>query len=193
LFNGIEYLRSSHGVQGTPFFLADSFFTGNVYYDGHLYERIPLHYDLVTDDVITQNYAQNNELKLVPEKLQYFSLQDHFFVRITTDSTLPDFIKTGFYEQLYDGKMTVLAHHEKLARQFGAAADNTLRYTEYNSYYVLLKGVFYRADNKSDFLSLAGAQKDALKKYMKANKLQFKKNKEADMVKTAAYFSQLTN
>ena len=193
LFNGKEYLRSSHGVQGTPFFLTDSVLTGNVYYDGHLYEQVPLHYDLVTDDVITQNYAQNNELILVPEKLQYFSLQDRLFIRITADSTLPDFIKTGFYEQLFDGKMTVLAHYEKLARQTGSAADNTLKYTAYNYYFVLLNGVFYRADDKSAFISLAGNQKEAVKKFIKSNKLKFKKNKEADMVKTAAYFSQLTN
>jgi len=193
IFNGIEYLRTGHGVKGTPFFEADSLLPGSVFYDGRLYENIPLHYDMVTDEVIISNYAQNNEIKLVSEKLLYFSVDQHLFVRITADSATPGFIKTGYYEKLYDGKMMVLAHRQKLSRTAGTASDNEIRYNEYNDYFVFLNNTFFRAGDKADFLSIAGDKKDAIRKYIKDNKLKFKKKREADMVSVAEYYSQLNN
>ncbi len=193
IFNGAEYLRTGHGVKGTPFFEADSILPGSIFYDGRWYENVPLQYDLVTDDVIISNYAQNNQIKLVPEKLPYFSVGQHLFVRVTADSTLPSFIKTGYYEKLYDGNMVVLARRQKLARIAGVAADSEVRYNQYNEYFVLLNNTFYKAADKSDFLSIAGDKKDLIRKYIKDQKLKFNKKREADMVSVAAYYSQLKN
>lgn len=191
IFNGTEYLRTGHGVKGTPFFQADSMFSGNVFYDGRFYENIPLHYNLVTDQVIINNYAKNNQIILVPEKLQYFNVIQHAFVRITADSALPSFIKTGYYDKLYDGKMMVLARRQKLPHIKGTALDNEIRYDEYTDYFVLLNNIFYRAGDKNAFLSIAGDKKEMIKKYIKDNKLKFKKTREADMVSVAGYYSQL--
>ena len=193
IFNGIEYLRTSHGVKGTPFFEADSLLPGGVFYDGRLYEDVPLHYDMVTDNVVISNYARNNEIVLVPEKLNYFYAAQHLFVRITADSSLPSFIQTGFYEKLYDGKMMVLVRRQKVPRQAGIASDTELRYNEYNYYFVFMNNTFYRADDKNDFLSLAGDKKEEIRKFIKTNKLKFNKKREAAMISIAEYYSQLKN
>ncbi|MEO5595450.1 MAG: hypothetical protein ABIR15_22640 [Chitinophagaceae bacterium] len=193
IYNGIEYLRTGHGVKGTPFFASDSLQNGGIFYDGRLYENIPLYYDLVTDDVVINNYAQNNQIKLVPEKVNYFYILQHLFIRITADSLLPSFITTGFYEKLYDGKLSVFARHQKIPRLSINASDNDARYAAYNYYFVLLKNTFYRTDNKSDFLSVMDDKKDAIRKYIKDNKINFNKNREASMVKIAEYYSQLKN
>jgi len=193
IYNGIEYLRTGHGVKGTPFFESDSLLPGVVFYDGRLYENTALHYDLVTDDVVINNYTQNNEIKLVPEKLSYFYILQHLFVRITADSSLPSFITTGFYEKLCDGKLSVFARRQKIPRLSINASDNDAKYNEYNYYYVLLNDTFYRAGDKNDFLSLVADKKNEIRKYIKDNKINFNKKREVFMVQVAEYYSQLKN
>ncbi|MEO5682281.1 MAG: hypothetical protein ABIQ88_06545 [Chitinophagaceae bacterium] len=193
IYNGSEYLRTGHGTKGTPFFEADSLLPGTVLYDGKFYNNLLLHYDLVTDNVIINNYAQNNELVLVPEKLDYFSILNHQFVRITADSSLPSFITTGFHEKLYDGRLTLFAKRQKAGKLSINAADNDATYVAYNYYYVLLNNVFYRADDKNSFLALLADQKEAINKYIKDNRINFNKKREESMIKVVEYYSQLKN
>ena len=95
IFNGIEYLRANHGVKGTAFFETDSLLPGAVFYDGRLYENTPMHYDIVSDNVVVDNFTHSNELMLVPEKVGYFFILQHLFVRITADSSLPSGFRIG--------------------------------------------------------------------------------------------------
>lgn len=193
IFNGIEYLRSGHGVKGTAFFEADSLLPGSVFYDGRLYEDIPLRYDVVTDDVVIENYTKNNEMKLVPEKLGYFYVAQHLFVRITADSLLPSFITTGFYEKLYDGKLSVFARHQKIRKQSVTASENEAKYIEYNYYFAFINNTFYKSGDKNEFLALMADKKDDIRKFIKDNKINFNKKREASMVQVAEYYSQLKN
>lgn len=193
IYNGMAYLRTGHGIKGTPFFIADSLLPGAVFYDGRLYEHMPLHYDLVSDAVVTLNYQQNNEIQLVPEKLRYFYIDQHLFVRITADSSTPSFVTTGFYEKLYDGKLILLARRQKIAHMQGSAADNDNRYAEYNNYFVWMNDTFYRVDDKKDFLAAMNDKKEAVRKYVKDNTINFNKNREASMIQVADYYSQLKN
>ena len=191
LYNGTEYRRPGNGIKGIPFFITDSLVTGAIFYDGSLYTHVPLRYDMVTDDVITNNYTQDKELKLVPEKISYFLLPEHAFVRITADSTMPSFITTGLYEKLYEGKMTVLARRSKLARPL---PDNINKeYVQYDDYFVLLNNIFYKAGNSNDFLRTMEDKKEEIRKYIKEQHIRFNKNREASMVKLADYYSQLKN
>lgn len=191
IYNGAAYLRTGHGIKGTPFFAADSLLPGAAFYDNHLYGNLLLQYDMVADQVIIGNYAQQNQLQLVPEKLAWFSLAQHVFVRIAADSSLPSFMATGFYERLYWGNMTVLARHQKIPRQAVSAAENEGHYETYHSYFVLLNDVFYQVSGKSDFLSLMGSAKEAAARYIRENNINFKKEKEAAMVRMAAWYTQL--
>jgi hypothetical protein len=130
----------------------------------------------------------------VPEKLGYFYIAQHLFVRITADSSTPSFITTGFYEKLYDGKLSVFARYLKVAKQSTTVGENFINYVDYNSYYVLLNNTFYKADNKNDFLSVMADKKEEVKKYMKENKIKINdKEREASMVRVAAFYSQIKN
>lgn len=191
IYNGAAYLRAGHGFKGSPFFESDSLLPGAVFYDGRLYDNLLLHYDMVTDRVIINNYQQQNELQLVPEKLTYFLIAQHVFVRVTADSSMPSFITTGFYERLNDGRMAVFARRQKIPRLAANAVDNEGRYEVYNNYFVLLNDVFYQADDKTDFLSVMGNEKEAIARYIKENRISFKKKREAAMVQVAAYYDQL--
>ena len=193
VFNGALYLRGGHGVKGTPFFITDSLLNSTVLYDGGRYESVPLHYDLVTDAVVTPSFNKQQEIKLVPEKLPWFSIAGHSFVRIVADSTTPSFITTGYYEKLYDGPLMVLARRQKIARLSGSLSDGETRYELYNNYFVQVNNAFYRADDKSDFLAATGYKKELIGKFIKDSSINFKKDRETAMARVAAYYAQLKN
>lgn len=193
IYNGAAYLRTGHGIRGTAFFESDSLMPGGVFYDGRLYENLLLQYDMVTGQVIIRDYQQQNELQLVAEKLAWFYIAQHVFVRIAADAETPSFISTGFYEKLYQGKITVFARRQKIVRRATDASDSKGNYAEYNSYFLLLNDVFYPVNDKNDFLSLMGPEKEAVAKYIKDNKINFRKRRETDMVEVAAYYDKLKN
>lgn len=191
IYNGAAYLRTGHSIKGTPFFESDSLLPGAVVYDGRLYEDLLLHFDMVTGQVIIPHYQQQGELQLVPEKLPWFYIAQHEFVRIAADAETPSFITTGYYEKLYDGVITVLARRQKIPRQAADVADSKGSYIVYNDYFLLLNNVFYQAHDKNDLLSLMGTEKEAVARYIKDNKINFRKRREPAMVQVAAYYNTL--
>ena len=95
LYNGREYYDYSPTIKdGDPFFLSTKFNTGNIIYDGILYENVPLLYDLVTSDVIITDSNYFYRIKLNGERVSRFSVLQHTFIRLEEDSN--SVIKTGF-------------------------------------------------------------------------------------------------
>jgi hypothetical protein len=54
LYNGISFEKYWYGTKGTPFFKTDDFVTGNISYDGTLYENVLLNYDMMRDQVVVK-------------------------------------------------------------------------------------------------------------------------------------------
>jgi hypothetical protein len=190
LFNGQQYIRTSHGIAGSPFFLSDSLLSGTVYYEDRLYTNQALRYDMVIDNVIIPSYRGDNEMQLVPEKLSYFTVLDHAFIRIVADSATPPFITTGYYERLNEGKLILLAKRSKLVQNSRSGNDVT-SYKDYVYYYAWRDNKFYRVNDKKELLVLMEDKKPQLNQFIKDNKLKFKKNREADYIELATYYSKL--
>src|SRR5688500_17317528 len=64
LYNGIQYEYYGPKTIGSPFFMIDSMHNGSVFYDGFLYEDVPLRYDLVNDVLLIKYWGINNTLQL---------------------------------------------------------------------------------------------------------------------------------
>ena len=65
------------------------------------------------------------------------------------------------------------------------------KYIQYNNYFIRLHDVYYAVDGKSSLLEILKDQEDVLKKYIRTNKLNFKKNLESALVLSVIYYSQL--
>jgi len=65
------------------------------------------------------------------------------------------------------------------------------KYIQYNNYFVRFKNVYYPIDGKSSLLEVLKDENEALRKYIRANKLNFKKDPESALVLSATYYSQL--
>jgi hypothetical protein len=193
LYNGTIYPGYNHHVQGQPYFVADSFRTGSVYYDGVIYPEVPLSYDLLNDELIIPNNDQSLKIQLIKEKVGYFYAYNHLFIRIAQDSASSNTPDNGFYDNLYSGKATVLVRREKKARTFGKAEEDISRFVQYDHYYLLLNNRYYPVKGKGSVLDVYQDKKSAVRDFIHSSKISYKKDPEYFLVRTAEYYSQLKN
>jgi hypothetical protein len=188
IYHGREFIRNGLRANGFPFFESDNMLTGSVSYQGMIYPDQNIYYNIVSDELIINNYPHNAFIVLSPEKVDSFVIQHHVFVPISS-SNLNHLEKDGYYDQLYAGEPGVYAKREKRL-VVGSGSEET-RYVQHNDYFIKLKNVYYAVDGKSELLDILKDQEDVLKKYIRANKLNFKKELENSLTLTTIYYSQL--
>lgn len=188
IFHGSEFIRNGQNAIGFPFYEADNMLSGTVTYQGNMLMNLNLYYNLVSDEVITNNYTHDALITLANEKVDSFTIDGHFFVRLSA-SKFNGLYKNGFYEKLYPGEPSFYVRREK--RLVTGSGSEEIRYVQYNYYFTRIKNVFYQVEDKNTLLDVLKDQKDVLKKYIRANKLNFKKNTETALLLTTIYYSQL--
>ena len=188
LYNGTEYARPYYGITGHPFFNSNDFQKGTVNYDGTQYQDVLMAYDLVGDELIVKAY-QDLSLKLVSEKITSFYFSDHRFVRIIQDSNTSK-LPTGFYEILNTGPILVLVKRKKIIEQ-PLKPENPSKFSEYDSYFLNTEDVYYPIDSRNSLISVFHDYKNEIKKYLRKNRLNFKKDRANTILKTVEYYTQL--
>ena len=188
IYHGSEYIRNGQKASGFPYFESDSMQKGSVNYLGNLYTDMSLFYNLVTDEIIIPNYLHNALLVLPPDKVDSFTIGNHVFLEMIhkQNQGLPT---DGFYEQLFAGEPGIYVRREK--RLVVGSGSEESKYIQYNTYYLRRNGLFYLVDDKKALLNLLKDQDDLLKKFIRANKLKFKKDLETSLVLTTAYYSRI--
>ena len=190
IYHGGEFIRNGQKVNGFPFYQSDSMLAGIISYQGVNYPAKPLQYNLVSQELIIQNYPKNTFMVLSPEKVDSFIVFSHVFVSLSA-TKYSGMIKSGYYDCIFPGDPGVYVRREK--RLVTPANGEELRYLQYDNYFILLKNIFYAVDDKSALLDLFKDQKDQLKKYIRTQKLDFKKNKETALVLLTKYYSRLSH
>ena len=187
LYNGTEYLPRGHGIKGFPFFSAPGLLNGSVLYDGNLYSDVAMQYDLEEDNLVINDYSGHLSLRLVKNKVRWFTLGGHRFVYLTEGRGLP---VTGFYENLYSGKAGAWARRQKKVLSLDASGSDA-SYRSYDDYFIERAGTWFVIDNERALLAALSDKKDLLKKFIRSNKLRFKKDPEAFVARTAEYYTEL--
>ncbi|HET7001610.1 MAG TPA: hypothetical protein VFI33_09885 [Puia sp.] len=188
IYHGREFIRNGQKANGYPFYESDNLMAGSVFYQGTIYPGQSVYYNLVSDELITNNYPHNAFIVLSSDKVDSFAIGHHVFVPLVSDKS-NRLEKTGYYDQLYAGEPGLYAKREK--RMVVGSGSEETKYIQHDDYFIKLKNVFYAVDGKSELLDVLKDQEDVLKKYIRANKLNFKKDLESSLVLTTAYYSQL--
>jgi hypothetical protein len=188
IYHGSEYIRNGEKAIGFPYFESDSMLTGTVSYQGNTYPDQHLFFNMVSDEIILYNYAHNALITLSPLKADSFTIGSHTFLQLSVknSSGLP---ADGYYEQLYAGEPGMYVRRVKNL-VVGMGSIET-KYIQYDTYLIKYKNVFYAVDGKKSLLDILKDQEDPLKKYIRASKLNFKKNLESSLVLTTIYYSRL--
>ena len=191
LFNGSRYVPPKQTFEQHPYFLSEDWITGSLFYDGEYFHDVPLMYDLASDVLITEHFPSGHPIRLVPEKLDHFSVDNHFFEKIINDSVSGTLPGTGFYEVLYQGESKVVASRSKFLREKIEGTVVTITYEEKNRYFILRNGVFFPVRSKGSVLKLMDDRRQELKKYLKQKKIVFSDNRERALKTLAEHYDNL--
>jgi hypothetical protein len=196
LYNGPSYeliTTNSYDIGNAYFKDTTALFNGSVIYDGIQYTNVPLLYDTYQDLLVSRMYNSAFLYSLLSELVVEFDLPDHHFIRISPGNA-SKLVTSGFYEELYRGKLVLLAKHTK-AIQKGTRGYGVLQVTYYakHNYYLKKGGQYVEVNSKGAFLDVLKDKKKELKKYLKDNNINFGDNPEQAMTVLANYYDKITN
>jgi hypothetical protein len=188
IYHGSEYIRDGQKALGFPYYDSDSMFSGTVNYLDNEYPDTKLFYNLVTDEIIIRNFRQDALIVLPEGKVKSFTIGAHVFelMNVKQFTGLP---MDGFYELLFSGDPGLYVKRVKKLVTGTGSEEN--KYIQYNTYCLLKDNVFYVVGSKKELLNLLKDQENLLSKYIRANKLKFKKDLESSLVLTTSYYSRL--
>ncbi len=193
LYIGTEYGGYNIRIMGNPYFDTVAMQSGSIYYNGTLYNNVPMLYDILNDDVIINRYNQNFRIRLTKEKISYFSVLTHTFIRIVPDSTGKVLPGIGFYDRIYNGKTEVLVKRTKDIKDDPTIANEIIsRFLQHNSYFVRKHHLYFQVATRKSLLKLFDDRDKQIRKYLRKNKIKFRKQPEYTIVKAAQYYDQLT-
>jgi hypothetical protein len=186
LYHGRKYAVEKKIAEGFPYFLSDIMKSGMLSYQGIVYSPLNLHYDLVNDQVVSTSYFHDDLVTLYPEMIDSFSIGPHIFINLGKVNGLPE---KGFYERLLAGEPGLFVRREKKFR-YGTGHQES-RYAEKNNYFILIKDQFYPANSKKEMLDLFSDQSEALNKFIRTHKINFKEDFESALLHCVIYYSGL--
>jgi hypothetical protein len=188
IYHGSEYIRNGQPAGGFPYYASDKMLPGKIRYNGMEYADIDFRYDLSIDALVIYNFKRDASITLDPDKINSFVITGHTFKPLlsTKSNELP---VDGYYEELYFGDPGLYARREKKLVLPTGSDDG--KYVQYNSYYILLHGVYYPVEDKRSLVSVLKDHTSEINKYARANKLDFKKNLESSLILLTTYYSGL--
>jgi hypothetical protein len=193
LYNGIAYNIVYPGAKGFPYFNSERMQKGDVFYDGALYTDVPLFYDLVRDELITESYDHLYNIQLLSDKIRYFTIAGHQFIYLLNDSAHGTLMTSGFYDLLYSNRSMVLVRREKKLQEIAKGEVIDAKFTSYTLYFIRVNDSYHKIGNNAGLLAAFADKKNMVRTYLRKNNLNFKKDPENTMMKAVAYYDQLNN
>src|ERR1035437_5788577 len=189
LYSGKEYTGYERNIKGDPFFVSSEMQNSDIFYNGTLYENVPLLFDIVRQEIVINRYNQNFRIKLLNEKIKYFTLSGHKFENIPVTEKDGN-TGYGIYDMAFDGKASLLVKRFKRIVN-GLKAEDQPRFVQEDEFFIRNSNSFYAVDDRSSLLLALNDKKELIKTYIRKNKFRFKKNIEKEFILTTAYYSTL--
>ena len=193
LYNGSLYTPTGFTFRrGIPYFPSEQFDSGSVVYDGITFGHLPLLYEDLRQLLITKN--DNYLLQLVNPRIRSFFISGHSFVRLVADSLNPGISRTGFYEVLYPGPSSVLKEtFKKIIEQPSIEEYTVLRFIEVSYDYFIKSGNTYkRVKSAGQLTDILHDHQKEIRRFMKKNKLNFRRDRDNTLIQVAGYYDQIT-
>jgi hypothetical protein len=191
LYTGSQYVSPVYQLNRHPFFISFYLAVGSIYYNGLCYPAVLMSYDILNDRIVINRYNQNFRIQLANDKIDSFSLLNHFFVRIGPDTASSQNIEIGFYDRLYDGNLKVYSRRSKKSIETMEYNVSNIIIVEDDHYFIEKKKIFYPIKNKKAFFSAFDDKKKEIRKYLRTNKIKFRTSPEKAIVMASEYFDTL--
>jgi hypothetical protein len=194
LYDGSEYTYNTYYPiqinEGDPFFLSKNFYTGTVFYNNVLYEKVPLLYDIIKNELLIHDPSNIYTIRLNNERVGWFTIWGHTFIQLIFDSANNSQMRTGFYDLLYNGKTSLYRKDSKILNENTASAQGINKYVvETNEYFIKKDNQYYKVTNKKSLNVALKNKKKEIGQFIKKNKLNLRKNKNGALIKIVGYYN----
>ncbi len=169
LYNGWLHLGYSNKIDGFAYYPENAWQKGTVVYDGLSFPDVNMMYDSYKDELIIQHIHRLMQT-LHNEKIKEFSFGNYRFIRVVRDSLRKVTLNTGFYQELYKGKLHLLAKRQKL---FEETVTDKLeqKFVLKNIYYLNRNNTWHTVKSYKDLASVLKEKSREIRKYLKKNKV----------------------
>ncbi len=196
LYSGIEYNFYDPHIKGNAYYLdINGFSTGAVFYDGLLYNKVSLLYDLFTDELVVLLPNRVSKFVAIKERVKWFNYQNGHFININADTLANNAgIRSGYYLQIYKGRSEVLGRYEKTMQTSTNGTTGVENYfSQSKDFYFRKNNVYYRVNSQRALQDVLKEKKKELKKFISANDIQYRDNPEDALLKIATWYDHLSN
>lgn len=174
-------------INGHAFFSTNTWQKGSVLYDGIWYHDINMMYD-INQQILNVQHPTLIPIQLFSERVKQFTIGDQVFIRLTTDQD--NVIKSGIYQQLVKGNVTIYASRIKRIEETMTSMTLEKKFAQINSYYVLKDGKYHPIRKQNSLLDLLRDSRQAIMRHLKLQDLRFRENKEKTIVQIAEFYNQ---
>jgi hypothetical protein len=192
LYNGRLYYIYDAREEEHQFYEERKFEKGTVFYDGQRYDSIPLMYDLVKDELVIKHINGFESMLLQSPKVGFFTTHNHIFFKLESGKDINPDMRTGFYDLLYDGKSKTLVRRIKQRQEKIVEKKVIALFPAKNFYYVYANAKYNPVHTRKAVLALFPEQKTELRKFLREQKIKFRKNRELAIITMVARYDELT-
>jgi hypothetical protein len=189
LYQGYEYVYR----EGNPYFLNSPVSRiGSVEYDSMLFINVPLIYEDYRQKLVAVD--QGFKMQLINERVNSFTIADHHFVRVFPTSQYVGLKENGFYEVVYPGHTKILKWTKKDMQEALSSAFGSEWYvTRSDSYFIRINGSWIYFKSRKDLLNILSDQRKEIQRFIKKNKLNYKKDRDNTLNQVAGYYDQIAH
>lgn len=189
LLVGAGYKELTNPSNGHSFFLTDDFIGGDISYGDELYRNIPLLFDLVSGEILTERPSDGSKIVLIKEKVKEFTIDNHRFVQLKSSLDLS--LSHRFLEIIHQGKVSAYILWSKETKDDLSGRTVRVVITDKKKYYIEKEGVFFTVRGKNSILQIYKDQKSLMRKYMKNAKMRFGENQAMAISALTRYYNSI--
>lgn len=196
LINGREHIPYYFKCIVKPLLFAEKKRSGSLLFNGRKYNNLTLEYDTYLDQLIysdSTKYIMDQQFKIdlnkdpVGEFTLFFKDDSMKFRYFKSDNSGSFNLSEGFYEVVYDGKTKCIIKHQS----FIAEKDGLTEYRYTPSEYFRPGKDFTKVKSSRAFIKLFGKDSDVIRKYMRTNRVHFRRAPKQEIAAVLRYYDTL--
>lgn len=194
-FSGSAYSIHKGNIYGNPFIYSGNWQTGDIYIYGRVFFDIEMKLDIYNDVLLinhTDTKYNNQPIVINDNSLKGIFLLNRYFVKIQSDEADSLQIKEGYYELVYYDKSIVLIKHSKsIQTELKFGTDLREEYVSSTDYYIICNGRSSKINSKKALVKALSKHSKEVKRFIKANRIKYSKQKLENIVKIVRYYDSL--
>jgi hypothetical protein len=194
VFTGSEYKAMTGKLTGHPYFDFDHFVEDTIVFDGMIFPDIPLQYDIVKDELViiyVDYLGDNSTIQLRKDEVNSFHIDGNVFINVADDTW--NTLAPGYYNLLYKGEIIFLKKIKKRVLKEVDTKGVHISFKEIIKYIIVKYNKTHHITSKKSLFKALDDKEKELSTYAREEKLQFKQQKEEDMINLIEYYDQITH